>query len=290
MKNHTLKDSNINFFKSFIPLILFYVIMFFSYFASFLLTVIFSKQSLTESSGTVDNGICGCLGYSLAILIFGYWVLIKKSHEKSGDFLNQAASNSHIRIYISENFLKIILCIIFLLVIAFSFEGFTDSIIAILSASFPNFFKSYSVMITSVTKSPSILRFISIVFLAPIAEELCFRKVTLEYAKLSIGTIPAIILESLLFAVYHGNIIQGVYAFIAGILLSGLMLHFKSVIPGIFLHIMINFSAYIFPSAVISTKNGAIITGTISLIVLILFTALLFSRKGVFQMPSQSDH
>lgn len=55
---------------------------------------------------------------------------------------------------------------------------------------------------------------------APIIEEIMFRLVCFRLLKKFISVIPAIIISALAFGIYHGNIVQGLYAFLMGILLA----------------------------------------------------------------------
>lgn len=67
------------------------------------------------------------------------------------------------------------------------------------------------------SKSP--LSLIFIIVIAPVIEEILFRGVVLKPLE-KYGKLLAIVISSLLFAIYHGNIIQGIYAFICGLLLG----------------------------------------------------------------------
>lgn len=66
-------------------------------------------------------------------------------------------------------------------------------------------------------KSP--LSLIFIIVIAPVIEEILFRGVVLKPLE-KYGKLLAIVISSLLFAIYHGNIIHGIYAFICGLLLG----------------------------------------------------------------------
>lgn len=72
------------------------------------------------------------------------------------------------------------------------------------------------------------------------------------------------ILQALFFGIYHGNIIQGIYATIIGFLLGLLYRRFNSIYASILLHMMINTSivlVMLFPgsttSYVVMTVIGA---------------------------------
>lgn len=51
---------------------------------------------------------------------------------------------------------------------------------------------------------------------SPIAEELCFRYLLYGRMKRIYGFVSALIMSSLFFGIYHGHLIQGIYAFIMG--------------------------------------------------------------------------
>lgn len=85
---------------------------------------------------------------------------------------------------------------------------------------------------------------ISVGLLAPIVEELFFR--FLMVRKLKNKPILAIILPALLFGIVHGNLIQGSYAFILGVLFAYLYLKTDNLLVTILLHMGINSSSVLF--------------------------------------------
>lgn len=92
--------------------------------------------------------------------------------------------------------------------------------------------------------------FISILvvgIVAPFAEEVLFRGVI--YNTLSKGmTMPAvIIIQGILFGIYHGNLIQGLYATFLGILFGYVTYKTKSLWPSIIMHMVNNTVATISP-------------------------------------------
>ena len=89
-----------------------------------------------------------------------------------------------------------------------------------------------------------IFSFITIAIIAPIFEEIAFRGLCLHVFN-QYGTRFAIIASSMLFALLHGNVIQGIFAFGLGILLSLITLKAKSIRPAIFIHFANNSIALI---------------------------------------------
>lgn len=77
-----------------------------------------------------------------------------------------------------------------------------------------------------------------VVLLGPIMEELLFRGVILKtFSKY--GKIIAIMASSILFGIFHGNIVQGIYAFSVGIILAYVALEY-SIKWSILLHMLNN--------------------------------------------------
>lgn len=56
---------------------------------------------------------------------------------------------------------------------------------------------------------------------APLAEELVFRAALFGWVRRYAGFWPSALISSLAFGVYHGNLIQGSYAFAIGMILAG---------------------------------------------------------------------
>ena len=82
------------------------------------------------------------------------------------------------------------------------------------------------------------------VCLAPIGEELLCRGVCLHFGKKALGNFwHANILQALVFGILHMNWVQGVYAFIIGIFLGILVERYNSLLPGMIVHFIVNFSS-----------------------------------------------
>lgn len=70
---------------------------------------------------------------------------------------------------------------------------------------------------------PFVARLVMYGIIAPLAEESLFRYGIYHRCKEGLTVWGALILSSLLFGIYHGNLQQGVYAFFMGILMAGIM-------------------------------------------------------------------
>jgi hypothetical protein len=91
-------------------------------------------------------------------------------------------------------------------------------------------------------KEDFILVFLSVVIVAPIVEEIIFRGLILNELREGVSLYTAIILESTIFAIMHGSIYQGFYAFLSGIFLSVMFYLTKSIWAPIIIHMSSNLS------------------------------------------------
>lgn len=112
---------------------------------------------------------------------------------------------------------------------------------------------------------------------APVSEELLFRQIIYKRLTEIAPLWVSVLVSSLLFGIYHGNLMQGVYAFIMGILLALAYEWTGSLLAPILFHVVANHVsdiAYEFKSVgqIIYSSYGfmvAVIVFAVSLIILI---------------------
>ncbi len=85
--------------------------------------------------------------------------------------------------------------------------------------------------------------------ITPAAEELLFRGIVYGNLRRMIGLMPAMLVSSLLFGVYHGNPVQGVYAFVMGCLMVYFYEYFGSFWYPVGIHMAANLMVYSLSSA-----------------------------------------
>lgn len=89
-----------------------------------------------------------------------------------------------------------------------------------------------------------------------------------------------LIISSLIFGVYHGNIIQGTYAFIIGLIL-GIIAYRKNLLASIWLHMVINGTGIVI-NYVITEEIGSLLKGAITVFSIalgaVIFYCLVFSQ------------
>lgn len=201
--------------------------------------------------------------YIVYIVVFGIW-------------LRKISSAGELRQLIKP---PVIPVIPFIIVAGIVGQIFVDSALTLAQPFFPNAFSEYDKQITSRVfgASASYVLYFAIFFVAPIAEELLFRGLIQKYAGKFFHAIMdkkaalcTILLQALLFGIYHGNMVQGIYAFVLGILLGFLAVYFNSLIPGIIFHIAINTSVLLTPllSLLFKTTATTIISGVVCMVIL----------------------
>lgn len=137
---------------------------------------------------------------------------------------------------------KSILCVI---ILGMGLQVGIAVLLNIISMLKPDWFEGYDKIMEQLGMGNSIISVLYIVLIAPISEELIFRGVVLEKSKKVIPFTAANILQALLFGLYHMNMVQGIYAFIIGLVLGMVCNKFKSLYASIFLHMIINLSGII---------------------------------------------
>ena len=101
----------------------------------------------------------------------------------------------------------------------------------------PSAMRNYTEMVeTSGLSDYSLLWAVSTLILAPLMEETVFRGMIYGYLRRAgAGFVAANLIQAVLFGVYHMNLIQGIYAALAGFLLGYLAHRYQSlIIPMVF--------------------------------------------------------
>ena len=127
--------------------------------------------------------------------------------------------------------------IMYIILFGIALSIVTSILINYLAQLFPSY-EEVSNSITSQTNS--ILNIICMTVLIPIYEEIIFRGIIFNHLKENYKIGTAIVIQSLLFGIAHGNIVQGIYAFILGIVLVLMYMYFNSIYANIILHMIFN--------------------------------------------------
>lgn len=109
---------------------------------------------------------------------------------------------------------------------------------------FPDVMANYAEMIQSVgIGETTMISMFATVVLAPVSEEIIFRGITLRFLKKAGARfMVANIIQALFFGISHMNLVQGLYAFVLGLVLGLVAEKCKSVFLPVVLHVVINLS------------------------------------------------
>lgn len=100
--------------------------------------------------------------------------------------------------------------------------------------------KGYENLAELIMSGNTFLLFITVGIMGPIIEEVIFRGLVYSELRKVLNVPAVIIIQALLFAVYHMNIIQGVNAFFIGVVLGIAVYKTGSIWPAIAIHISFN--------------------------------------------------
>lgn len=151
---------------------------------------------------------------------------------------------------------------LFLVIAGFSCQAMMDGILTMVRPLFPTAFAQYDKLVSTISgANNSWAMMVAVICLAPIGEELLFRGLIQGYAARYMPAYFAILFQGVLFGLYHGNLVQGIYATILGCILGFVAHRTKCVIPGIILHLSINASLFVVPAVWFNdTVRCAVIT------------------------------
>ena len=98
----------------------------------------------------------------------------------------------------------------------------------------------------SIMELKPIVAFISVSIIVPMCEELIFRAFIFKGLEYKTNFIVGALVSSILFALMHGNISQGIYAFFIGFVLCYVYNRFGGLKYSYLLHLVMNFSSLFF--------------------------------------------
>ena len=81
--------------------------------------------------------------------------------------------------------------------------------------------------------------------ISPVAEEMVFRGLVMKRLQRYFSPIVAILVSAFIFGMYHGNIVQGVYAFLLGILIAGSYCYSDNLFVPVLFHGAANIAVFV---------------------------------------------
>lgn len=130
------------------------------------------------------------------------------------------------------------------------------------------YFKNYGQLISKLEGSNNRIMFLYTMLAAPFLEEFVFRGLIFYIGREGFGFCGANVLQALMFGLYHGNLIQGIYAFVLGLLLGYMAEHRRNMAEPVLLHIVVNATGiWVVPKLFIGA--GSLYAGVIIAIIVI---------------------
>lgn len=113
---------------------------------------------------------------------------------------------------------------------------------------FPSYTEDIRGRLFSVDIIPGVLLYCII---SPVLEEMLFRRVIYDLLYRSAGFAASAVISSLIFAVYHMNMVQGIYAFIMGMLICTLYHRDHRIAVPIFVHTGANLAVWLLSGLIV---------------------------------------
>ena len=114
------------------------------------------------------------------------------------------------------------------------------------------------------------------VILAPVVEEIIYRGIIYDFANYMLNYKYAIVFSALVFAIGHGNMVQGVYTLTLGLIFGYVRYKYGNIYTTIFMHMLANGVAtgvyYISTDTEVSEQSEKVINETTQMIVQIIYT------------------
>ncbi len=192
-----------------------------------------------------------------AVLVFGLWYYFAWGKRKRPEGTEKPTA------------VKILLIVLLGVAAQFAISG----LLSLVQIAVPEALQEYEeLMEMAGIGETTILTLISTVILAPLSEELVCRGVIYRLAgKISPKFWVANIVQALAFGILHGNLIQGAYAFVLGLLLGLVYRQFRNIWICMLLHASMNFSSILvepfyglFPDDI--SEGGAVAILTVTMV------------------------
>lgn len=156
--------------------------------------------------------------------------------------------------------------------------GVMNLLLNLIMDHYPILTNEYNKMINS---NISMISVINTIATAPLSEELVFRGVILKKAEQAMPFFVANILQSVLFGLFHMNLVMFIYTFPTGLLYGYITARYKSVLPTVCIHILHNAITMII---LIITKNQEVIIIPTALWVLITIVGACFIKIFIYNI------
>ncbi|WP_052406588.1 CPBP family intramembrane glutamic endopeptidase [Clostridium culturomicium] len=133
-------------------------------------------------------------------------------------------------------------------------------------------FQTFNELTSSTVQGTIFMTILAGGIIVPFTEEFLFRGIVQRTLSKSMSVKTAIIIQGVLFGIYHGNVIQGLYATFLGIVFGYVVYKSKSLWTSVIMHMVNNTTAfiicYVLPQS-IDNLTGYIVFALIGMVILV---------------------
>ncbi len=169
------------------------------------------------------------ISYAIVAAILGYIIYQKFFKEEQKTLLRECSKS-------------IPMTIAGMLIFVVASQYVTTYLVNAIASAFPTWMDEYTDLLESagMDSEMTILMSIYVCLLGPVCEEILYRGVTYRAARKVMPVSMAVLVQAILFGVFHMNKIQGIYAFLLGLGLGYVMYLYDNIIVTIIIHIGYN--------------------------------------------------
>jgi uncharacterized protein len=168
--------------------------------------------------------------------------------------------------------------IFFAIILGISCWLFNSGVLSLVEEAgfFSSQFEYMNDILAPISQGSILISMLTVGIVAPIAEEFLFRGVIYNTLKKKISIKWTIIIQAILFGVFHGNLVQGTYATLLGLVFGYVTYKTKSLWPAIIMHMVNNLTANIVSFIIGDYFGGPLlyiiftVVGAIGIVLLIL--------------------
>ncbi len=190
----------------------------------------FTGDSLMDYIASIEGGVTDINIYTsfiyaiVGVILYAIWYSLRFYRTDSKHLEKAKVIEEGHGLTLSISHIRILPFIVALLLFAFGMQYLSNYIVSAVAMISPESIALYEQLSElSGLSGDSPLMIAYAVFLGPILEEIVFRGVTFEYARRSTGFVAANIIQAILFAGMHMNLVQASYAFIIGLVFGYVM-------------------------------------------------------------------
>ncbi len=142
-----------------------------------------------------------------------------------------------------------------------------------------NIFTGFNEVADSLYGGSIIFEFIAMVIIAPLLEEILFRGIIFARLREYMSVKVAIVISALIFGIIHGNVVQGIYAFIIGICLAYIYERYNTLLAAVLFHMSANLISVIMTECepVVRLISKALVYNIIGVVCLVMGIIMLIS-------------